>query len=143
MNNQFLFTLFFVLAVTTIHCRETNSNNKEGEGDSDSPTDSPPSSWWSGFKARVKSVLSRWKEDIKLLWDDAVEKARDMKGWTSEVLDSLKVKLREWVETRKELPDDEKNEIETFISKLKVPTDAPGGERKIDKKIDLSLREVG
>ncbi|KAF8764084.1 hypothetical protein HNY73_022202 [Argiope bruennichi] len=85
----------------------------------------PKESWWKGFKERVKSVMSRWRDDIKVLWDDVLAKADDMRGWTAEVFESLKLKMKEWVEKRPEVPDDEKNEIETFISKLKVPTEAP------------------
>ncbi|GIY80164.1 uncharacterized protein CDAR_616301 [Caerostris darwini] len=92
----------------------------EDEGES-----TPKESWWKGFAQRVKSVLSKWKEDIKLLWDDVLAKADDMRSWTSEVLDAFKAKMKEWVEKRTELPEDEKNEIETFISKLKTPTQAP------------------
>ncbi|GFS49322.1 uncharacterized protein NPIL_410871 [Nephila pilipes] len=85
--------------------------------------DQPKESWWKGFKERVKKVLTKWRDDIKLLWEDVLGKAEDMKGWTVEMFDSLKEKLKEWVDSKPELPDDEKNEIETFINKLKMTTE--------------------
>jgi len=104
--------LLFCLLVT-VYCQESEDKPEE-EG-----------SWWSRFKQRVKTVLSKWRDDIRLLWDDVLAKADDMKGWTSDMFDSFKRKLKEWLETRSEVPDDEKNEIEDFISKLKVPTEKP------------------
>lgn len=120
--------LFLILSLITIHCKEENVNNKDTESTDSSGSSS---SWWSGFKSRVKSVLSRWQEDLKVLWSDVLAKAEDMRGWTAEVFESFKVKMKEFVESRKEVPDDEKNEIEDFISKLKVPT-----EKTPTKKID-------
>lgn len=100
--------------VASIYCQETEEDKPEKEN-----------SWWSRFKERVKNVLSRWRDDIRLLWDDVLAKADDMKGWTSDMFDSFKRKMREWLESRPEVPDEEKNEIENFISKLKVPTEKP------------------
>lgn len=105
--------------VASVRCQESEDKPDEGE------------SWWSKFKQRVKTVLSKWRDDIKLLWDDVLAKADDMKGWTSDMFDSFKRKLKDWLETRSEVPDDEKNEIETFISKLKVPTEKPTFKPKI------------
>lgn len=104
--------LLFCLLVT-VHCQESEDKPQDEE------------SWWSRFKQRVKTVLSKWRDDIRLLWDDVLAKADDMKGWTSDMFDSFKRKLKDWLETRTEVPDDEKNEIEDFISKLKVPTEKP------------------
>ncbi|GFQ87181.1 uncharacterized protein TNCT_517861 [Trichonephila clavata] len=82
----------------------------------------PKESWWKGFKERVKEVLTKWRDDIKTLWEDVLGKAEDMKGWTVEMFESLKNKLKEWVDSKPDLPDDEKNEIENFIDKLKMTT---------------------
>jgi len=113
---KFLIALCVLLLclVASAHCKESEDDKPDGE-----------ESWWSRFKQRVKTVLSKWRDDIKLLWDDVLAKADDMKGWTSDMFDSFKRKMKEWLETREEVNDDEKNEIETFISKLKIPTTEP------------------
>jgi len=106
--------MFFLLCFVAVsRGQETEDDTKQKD------------SWWVGFKSRVKTVLSKWREDFKSLWDDVLAKADDMRGWTSEMFDSFKKKMKEWLESRPEVPDDEKNEIETFISKLKIPTENP------------------
>lgn len=105
--------------VASIRCQESEDKPDAEE------------SWWTKFKQRVKTVLSKWRDDIKVLWDDVLAKADDMRGWTSDMFDSFKRKLKEWLETRSEVPDDEKNDIENFINKLKLSTDKPTFKPKV------------
>ena len=113
--------LLLLCLVASICCQESEDKDKPDKEET----------WFSRFKDKVKRILSKWREDIKMLWDDVLAKADDMKGWTSDMFDSFKKKLREWLESRAEVPDDEKNEIETFINKLKVPTEKPTSKPKI------------
>ncbi|GFY73971.1 uncharacterized protein TNIN_469441 [Trichonephila inaurata madagascariensis] len=103
--------LFFVVVV----CVLSTAFGQEDEA-------KPKESWWKNFKERVKEVLTKWRDDIKSLWEDVLGKAEDMKGWTEEMFESLKKKLKEWVDSKAEVPDSEKNEIENFIDKLKMST---------------------
>lgn len=121
MMKYFAICVLLLCLIASVCCQESEDNKP----------DKSEESWWARFKQRVKTVLSKWREDIKLLWDDVLAKADDMRGWTSDMFDSFKMKLKEWLETRKEVPDDEKNEIETFINKLKVPTEKPSLKPKI------------
>jgi hypothetical protein len=112
--------LLLLCLIASVQCQESEEDKPDGEDN-----------WWARFKQRVKTVLSKWRDDIRLLWDDVLAKADDMRGWTSDMFNSFKRKLKEWLETRSDVPDDEKNEIESFISKLKVPTEKPSPKPKV------------
>ncbi|GFY12128.1 uncharacterized protein TNCV_3096821 [Trichonephila clavipes] len=104
-----------ILLFVVVACVLSTALGQESE-------EKPKESWWKNFKERVKEVLTKWRDDIKSLWEDVLGKAEDMKGWTEEMFESLKKKLKEWVDSKPELPDNEKNEIENFIDKLKMST---------------------
>lgn len=119
-----------VLSLSILLTVFVNGQEFEGEHEDDhknleEPEPTPTSSWWGMFKRKIKSVLQKWRDDLKVLWDDVLTKASDMKSWTAEMFDTFKMKLKQWLEARPEVPDDEKNEIETFISKLKLSSEKP------------------
>ncbi|GFS49325.1 hypothetical protein NPIL_410881 [Nephila pilipes] len=80
--------------------------------------DKAKDSWWKIFKDRVKNDLSKWREDLKGLWEEILDKGDNVKNWSVEVLDHIKKKLKELIKS--DIPNDKKKEIELFIDSLKM-----------------------
>lgn len=110
------FTSIFATLLITSLAKEREDSSEEEEKET---------GWWSKFKQRVKSVLSKWRDDVQGLWDEVLAKADDMRHWSVDMFESFKKKMSEWLESRDDVPEKEKNDVENFISKLKVSTEKP------------------
>ena len=69
---------------------------------------------WKSFTGEVKSAWNDFKEELR-------SRTSDFSDWTQEMWENLKQKMKEWMNERNDISESEKEDMNNFIERLKMP----------------------
>ncbi|KAG8181351.1 hypothetical protein JTE90_007758 [Oedothorax gibbosus] len=108
MQPQFVLVLVLVSAFCVSHV-----NCQSGDGD--------------GLWSKLRSMISDFMKSLRGIWDELKSEIKsrtgDMTSWTREMLDSFKIKMKEWVDQISGAPDSEKEDMRKYIERLQLPNE--------------------
>lgn len=100
------------LMVSDVYCQEDESSGGGSDG-----------GFWSGLREMVRNFMNDFRKAWNNFTDELSARSKDMRGWTQEVFESFKQRMRDWVNNRDDISTNEKKDMRNYIERLEMPTE--------------------
>lgn len=115
--------LFLSLLASEVYCQR--ERNESSGKESNVTISSEGGGLWRGLRDLARGFV----EDMALdVWNDFTGELRamyqDARKWTQDAFDRVRQTMKTWVSNRDDISSKDKKEMNTYINRLKMPTEA-------------------